>query len=336
MEAGTTDELDSFRNEWRNDLRDNLNRPIPPPSTPSSTEPSQSKPIRLFELEEELEEIIIEDSKSIVPTALTALELYSLAVLSEKEGRLNDGQSNSIRSDRNYHFTESRIRLALFNYRAAFKLDESIDKLYHKQSLIPKLTTKIGESTGGFEFERTIQLYSDYIPHEGAEYQNTQSTNLFRENLMKSFAENPWEREVIALEIDEGEVIEKEKVLSSRSVEETMATLDFIPQDPALPLYLSSIPHEVLLIILRFLLLSPNLPPPPLRPSEIPAPVVARKGKGKMNRTIQEEMRVIEMELELEKVDFWKSDVESLERFGRVCRMARILSLEEGLWRLVL
>lgn len=51
-------------------------------------------------------------------------------------------------------------------------------------------------------------------------------------------------------------------------------------------------------------------------------------------RTLREEMQQLELELELEDVDReWKSDVEALERFARVCRAARVVTLDSGIWR---
>ncbi|GAA6039857.1 hypothetical protein JCM8097_006765 [Rhodosporidiobolus ruineniae] len=122
--------------------------------------------------------------------------------------------------------------------------------------------------------------------------------------------------------------------------EEALAALAFIPADEDQPLPLAKLPHEVLLLILSHLVLSSILPPPrsahQVEAEAAAAAAVALKGKRarEKKRTIKEEMAMLEAELELEDTEReWKSDVEALERFARTCRMARVLSLDSGLWR---
>lgn len=238
---------------------------------------------------------------------------------------------------------------ALLNYRAAFRLDPDVDKSYHRDSLLPSVQGSAAPPSlsTGFKFERTIQLYPDYKEGEdGAK----PSTVEFREQLLRSFAENPWERPVPSLGPDDSTTVVHEERESTKnkapiqSIDETYASLDFIPADPALPVVLSTLPHEVMVLILRALTLSSCLPAVPRKPHLDPptstsGTVIDRKrqNRGKLTgRTIPEEMKWIEEELDLDlesREREWKSDVESLERFSRSCRMARIITLEEGLWR---
>ena len=231
---------------------------------------------------------------------------------------------------------------ALSNYRSAFRLDPEIDKTYHRYTLQQKSNPLPADSTTApvaFKFERTIQLYPDYL--EGENGEQSDSTNGFRETLLRSFGETPYVR---PLEGEEGEVAEEEekKLVEKLSVAEVHAQLSFIADDITLPNLLSSLPHEILLLILRATVLSSNLPPPAARYVEPVIPLTnttAKKGKGKskFHRTIEEEMRSFEQELELLEIgsNEWEVDIESFERFARICRHARIATLEESLWRAI-
>jgi hypothetical protein len=166
--------------------------------------------------------------------------------------------------------------------------------------------------------------------------------------LLKSFSENPYERKRQARQaptspstenaplplspsIDETEA----KQLPSMTPEQALANLHFIPADEDKPLPLAILPHEVLLLILKHLVLSPMLAPPKSRDNADELSNLGfRSKRAPKRRTLKEELLFLEADLELEDVDReWKSDVESLERFARVCRAARIITLDSALWR---
>lgn len=125
------------------------------------------------------------------------------------------------------------------------------------------------------------------------------------------------------------------------TLQEVRDTIAFIPLDPSLPLHLGSLPREVLMLILKTLLLTSVNPPPPSRTAidtTIISTPVQRGGRNKKPRTLKEEIQAIEMELGLDLDEQvykreWRSDVEALERFAGSCRAARIVCLEDSLWR---
>ena len=123
------DELATFRREWLQEQAAKRNAPsiVALPSSPSSS----SSPPTLSAVTESLDALVLEE-KWRPPRAKTAIELYELAVVSEREGRLNDGELPSV--------PQLRVQLtwsfaALSNYRAAFRLDSDVDKAYHRASL---------------------------------------------------------------------------------------------------------------------------------------------------------------------------------------------------------
>ncbi|BGP55111.1 hypothetical protein JCM8202_004308 [Rhodotorula sphaerocarpa] len=187
-------------------------------------------------------------------------------------------------------------------------------------------------------------------------------------SLLKSIAENPWVRPPPTVRASEdaptspregesGAALEERPSdppsshihLSGTATptitpEEALASLNFIPADEEKPLPLARLPFEVLLLVLRHLVLSSMLPPPrssgtaeegpPTATSHSAAPPVPRSRKQPQKRTLREEMLHLEHELELDDVDRdWRSDVEALERFARVSRAARIVTLDSSLWR---
>lgn len=189
-------------------------------------------------------------------------------------------------------------------------------------------------------------------------------------SLLKSIAENPWVRPPPTVRASEdaptspregesGAALEERPSdppsshihLSGTATptitpEEALASLNFIPADEEKPLPLARLPFEVLLLVLRHLVLSSMLPPPrssgtaeegpPTATSHSAAPPVPRSRKQPQKRTLREEMLHLEHELELDDVDRdWRSDVEALERFARVSRAARIVTLDSSLWRCV-
>ncbi|GAA5939232.1 hypothetical protein JCM1841_002928 [Sporobolomyces salmonicolor] len=368
------DELAAFRREWQEETRRRQPpsqpqfRP-PPPAAPSTSTPLaqlQPRPQPQLhsspeckrrsldggtELQEQLEELRLEQrppKQKERERPRSALELYEEAVRSEREGRLND---------------------ALVNYRSAFRLDPDVDKAWHIASRAAQAHASSrgaaphslsSSNTDEWRFERTVQLGPDYEaskehrPKEVAEREtgkgdqdqtHPSSTSFLLSSLLKSIAENPYERPPPSVnaaahsptsnENAPAPVTDASPKPSTQAIspEEALASLTFIPADEELPLPLANLPREVLLLILRHLLLSSMLPPP--RPAHVEEPTVFGKGKRALKkRTLKEEMLLVEEDLELENVEReWKSDVEALERFARVCRAARVLTLDFALWR---
>lgn len=132
--------------------------------------------------------------------------------------------------------------------------------------------------------------------------------------------------------MEEGDIIEKPVIANSVTPEDALLDLRFVPQDPSLPLLLATLPHEVLLLILSAVSLSPiSLPPSKPKPVEV-APTV--KMRGRRPKTIKEELKYWEAELGLEHTGApWITDITTLERFAATCRMSRILTLESPIWR---
>lgn len=338
------DELATFRREWLQEQAAKRNAPsiVALPSSPSSS----SSPPTLSAVTESLDALVLEE-KWRTPRAKTAIELYELAVVSEREGRLNDGELPSV--------PQLRVQLtwsfaALSNYRAAFRLDSDVDKAYHRASLAPSSPSRAAEPlasdpSANFRFERTLQLTPDYQSEKehrsveavergtgkgtaDADSTHPSSTAFLLDSLLRSIAANPWERKSFGAPSDADEL----SATTPLTPEEAHQQLAFIPADPERPLPIGSIPREVLLLVLRNLSLSSVLPPPSSKAVEAtPAP---SRGKGK-RRTLKEEMKMVEMEMGLvvEGRATWKSDVEALERFARTCRAARVVTLDDAIWR---
>ncbi|BGP15717.1 hypothetical protein JCM10213_006112 [Rhodosporidiobolus nylandii] len=375
------DELNAFRAQWQQEARlrrERQQQQHPPPSASTSRHPlptqpgSPEQPRSSIEeddqLRADLEELRLEDKgqdREVVHAEAaanevkererprSALELYSYAVASEREGRMQD---------------------ALVNYRSAFRLDPDVDRAYQRATVAAQqhASSRGAEphapaaAQGEFRFERTVQLGPDYDAKkehrskEEAERESgsgdkdsthPSSTAFLLKSLLKSVAENPFERPppaVSAAPATSPSASPSQPVVplppaptdkpSSPALtpEEALASLSFIPADEEKPLPLSRLPHEVLILILQHLVLSSVLPPP--RPAHVEpeqsAPVGGKGKRALKKRTLKEEMLLLETELELEDTDReWKSDVEALERFGRVCRFARVLTLDAALWR---
>lgn len=339
------DELATFRREWLQEQAAKRNAP-PPAVLPSSPIASSSSPPTLSAVTESLDALVLEE-KWRPPRPKTAIELYELAVISEREGRLNDGELTSF---------PSRVRPlnprapALSNYRAAFRLDSDVDKAYHRASLAPTSPSRAAEPlpaepSGNFRFERTMQLTPDYQSEKehrsveavergtgkgtaGAESTHPSSTAFLLDSLLRSIAANPWERTSLGATSEPFET----SPTPTLTPDEAHQQLAFIPADPERPLPIGNIPREVLLLVLRNLSLSSVLPPPNAKLVE--APPAPTRGKGK-RRTLKEAMKMVEMEMGLvvEGRDIWKSDVEALERFARTCRAARVVTLDDAIWR---
>lgn len=250
------------------------------------------------------------------------------------------------------------VYVALNFYRAAFRLDPEVDRAYHRASLAaspPGRARRLpigGVPTGDFSFQQTLQLTPDYeaeTAHRSAkaveeglgkglvaadeESTHPSSTAFLLNSLLRSIAVNPWVR------TQAGDLAEPSPPTSSiptLTPAEAHAQLAFIPSDPDLPLPLASLPREVLLLVLRFVCLSPVIPPPKPRVIEQP-PSGPTKGRNK-RRTPKEEMRLVELDMGLERTGRkgeWTTDVEALELFARTSRAARVLSLDDAIWRSV-
>lgn len=268
-----------------------------------------------------------------------------------------------------YMLTVSASHTALASYRKAFRMDPDVDRAYHHALQAPSGSSSSRAveppptvAPGEFKFERTIQMHADYDDkdhhrsvedvveaterEEGAAategLTHPSSTDFLRQSLLKSIGENPYVRPTPTLDPATTAVEEQAPPPPKLSPEEAEAQLTFIPEDPEQPLYLSILPREVLLLILRALALSSVIPPPrsnhPPHGEEAPVPTTRGKRQPK-KRTIKEETANLEMEMEIgeetKHVQRWKTDVEAVERFARTCRAARILTLDAGLWRCV-
>lgn len=261
---------------------------------------------------------------------------------------------------------------ALTFYKNAFRLDPDVDRAYHRATtahptsraaapqnltnrsvVLPDLPAPT--DSAAFQFERPLHLGPDYTPSKQADKDGPSSTQYYINKLAKSFAAHPWVRQEAQVHADAhaggagGEVVTSQRVGVARvavgeqlSPEETLDRLGFIPANEEAPLPLATLPREVLLLVLGHLSLSAVLPPASRAPVEEDEHDAADKeaarprrgGRRLVKRTLREEQRAAEDELELEEVEFgWKMDVEALERFGRTCRAARILTLDRQLWR---
>jgi hypothetical protein len=81
------DELETFRREWINEAlsrRRNPPAPVPVPAPIPAPVQDEQPPV------EELQALVIEEEPA-KERVLKPVEIYELAVVSEREGRLNDG-----------------------------------------------------------------------------------------------------------------------------------------------------------------------------------------------------------------------------------------------------
>lgn len=310
----------------------------------------------------------------------SALELYETAVVSEREGRMHDGALMRLPSSPRCvgWLIWLHCSPALVNYRSAFRLDPDVDRAYHLASLAaaqkhaasrgsqPSHAT--GSNSQEWRFERTVQLGPDYDAKKehrskeeaqresgsaDADSTHPSSTGFLLKSLLKSIAENPYERppppvhaaaptspRSAAQSLPPTTTDLDQPKAPPMTPEQALAMLHFIPADEDQPLPLAHLPREVLLLILRHVALSGMNPPRPhpshadsTNPDVPPAPTTKSKRLPR-KRTLREEMHLLEMELELEHTEReWKSDVEALERFARTCRAARVLTLDSAIWR---
>ncbi|KAM0750648.1 hypothetical protein T439DRAFT_380527 [Meredithblackwellia eburnea MCA 4105] len=288
-------------------------------------------------LEKDFEDKVTIKNPSPPPAPKSAIELYDTAVTLERSGKLND---------------------ALSHYRAAFKLDDAVDQAWNRRNAAQtKSPTRRNQSLPGaspsspdkFSFQRTLHLGPDYHPPQDhgippaeaatataqgiTEPDSTHplSTGFLRNSLAKSFAKNPY--------VGPNDEPPEPSPYPIRP-EDALAELAFIVADPELPMPIANLPREVLIHIIKDLAFTSVIPPPPKKVDEEQqqqqqVDAVEQAAKPKFKRLLQSEVRnSAEVNLDLEEVNFgWKMDVEALERFGRTCRFARILTLDDTLWR---
>ncbi|GAA5943149.1 SCF ubiquitin ligase complex subunit HRT3 [Sporobolomyces koalae] len=368
------DELASFRREWAQETsrRRQSNQTTSTATATAETSTSGHVPIsprlkrrsldQVEHVRQQLGTVAIHDnalraeSEAVRERPKSALDLYSEAVRSEQEGRLND---------------------ALINYRSAFRLDPDIDKTWNRANAAAQARASAASARAPaaehhpaeFRFQRTLQLEPDYEAskqHRSAEEAHEEtggkvdttsthpsSTSFLLHSLLRSFAENPFERRPSTSMKSDPNSAEKgvaQQTLPATTTaiedgvreasepttpEEALANLHFVPASEDKPLPLACLPREVLLLILRHLVLSPMLAPPKSQEhidEGSSAPLRSKRGLKKLS--IREEMMVLEETLDLRNVEReWKTDVEALERFARTCRAARILTLDSSIWR---
>lgn len=254
---------------------------------------------------------------------------------------------------------------ALKHYRQAFKLDSDVDKAWYRRLTSSKSpprrpdeplpstsanpsTSPPSASAETFKFQRTLQVHPDY--ESGKEHRSVQaveagigklatarrtpddqsthpsSTSFLRTSLARSIAANPY----IAPDAPA-----PPPPAAPVSPADALASVAFLQADPEGPMPFGTLPHEVLILIMKQLVFSSVIPPrKPDDPSLLPGAAIAR-GKVK-RRPPKEEKLLLELELGLEEPEVgWRSDVEALERFAATSRAARILTLDDGLWRCV-
>lgn len=92
-------ELDAFRQEWRQEAEASAKRRQEGPPLPFLNTATSPKASSAIELTNNLEDLHLTDasgSQTVGPVKpKTAMEFYQVAVVAEKEGRLNDGELTS-------------------------------------------------------------------------------------------------------------------------------------------------------------------------------------------------------------------------------------------------
>lgn len=246
---------------------------------------------------------------------------------------------------------------ALHNYRLAFRADPDVDKTWNRQNAalakspprrhdpLPSTSASAAPTDDSFRYQRTLQVKPDY--NVAKEHRSAQaveagigkdalagtadsthpsSTAFLRTSLAHSFAANPY------ISPDSPA---PDPSAAPATPEEALASLAFLPADPDRPPF-GTLPHEVLILILKQLCFS-SVTPPKAKPVA-PATLLGKGlGKGKHKyKSPGDERRMLELEMGLEEPEVgWRTDVEALERFARTCRAARILTLDETIWRCI-
>ena len=163
----------------------------------------------------------------------SSIELYSLAVIAERQGQLND---------------------ALRNYRAAFRKDPDVDKHYHQAQLAQGAheTDNHGLNNNSvddlvFSYERTLQLEPDYERQK--QLKTRSSTAEYARQLLEKFKDNPYDP-------DKKEPITVpglSSAVSPMSDEPLSPDICFHPKNVNRPVHIARLPGELLLHILSFL-----------------------------------------------------------------------------------
>lgn len=280
---------------------------------------------------------------------------------------------------------------ALSHYRAAFRLDDDVDKAYQRSavqgqvagpysatSTPPNGSKSHADDDDAFSFERTVQVGPDYAgrsatsAHEG-------STEALLTGLLKSIITNPYVKPEPAAAEPTGGEHEHHVTLSTEpaprppgnppaaqtseaALAEARDSTTFLPEDEERPSYFSLLPPEIIHLILEDVLLTSSQVPSVVRQREkereqAVTREAALSGTGagggasgkaasgghhhgpRARAAAKRAQTQSEAELwgdpDREHSKGWATDVESLERFARTCRRARILTLQTSLWRCV-
>lgn len=216
MSSVEAPDLESFRNEWLSEVSgkkqaQQSSQPVAS-SSASRSRSRDSTPVRSH---------VVDNTAAEAVDETDALALYEEAVSREASGDMNT---------------------AVACYRKAFKLNPSIDKVYHKESLRKAATAKPAarkaEEDLSFHFQRTVQLEGDYsAPLTKSAVTHPSSTQKLLNTLIDSFTANPW--------------------IPPGAEEPFLAPGDhsLIPQTDLRPFYLDRLPDELLTHILLQLVL---------------------------------------------------------------------------------
>ena len=173
MSASEVPDLESFRNEWLSEVKGKKQtQQAQPVASSSQGESSRSRP------REAIRSHAVDSVESKVEAVNEndALALYEEAVSREASGEMNT---------------------AVACYRKAFKLNSSIDKVYHKAQLreaaVSKPTPGKADEDLSFHFQRTVQLEGDYSePSSKSALTHPSSTQKLLSTLIDSFTASPW------------------------------------------------------------------------------------------------------------------------------------------------
>ncbi|BGP39673.1 hypothetical protein JCM10449v2_003624 [Rhodotorula kratochvilovae] len=243
---------------------------------------------------------------------------------------------------------EGRLSDALVTYRSAFRLDPDMDRADHLAKTT-EWTVQLAPDYDAAKERRSAQEAQREVGSADADATHPSSTAFLLTSLLKSIAENPYERApppvhaaahgptspraqagALPLTSPRGTAATlppsadpaPPAVRSDAAwmtPEEALATLHFIPLDKEQPLPLVHLPREVLLLSLQHLVLSSILPPPRGAHTDPAQEEHRERGGGKRchpkRRTLREVMALLEAELKPQYADRpWKSEVEALKR----------------------
>lgn len=190
-------------------------------------------------------------------SAASAIDLYSAAVIAEREGRLND---------------------ALRGYRLAFRKDENVDKTYHRVQTALKEKEKANPDAAQdekiddlvFTYQRTLQLEPDYEREK--QVKKRMFTSNYVDRLLQSFKENPFlteEEKFQKQQEDKGKAKADSESQTPPSASPQDDILAIKPQKPGRHLAFAKLPDEILIQIASHVCaLSPNAHYPDIRSLE--------------------------------------------------------------------